>query len=218
MDEDGFAPFSSVENLARRANVPLEETKKAVDILEAPDRYNSEDQFEGRRIEKVANGWLILKGPFYRTILSREVAREQNRLRVADWRAKQKKSVTKETLQTITNITPVTCNPSEQSSTEQYSTPPTPLKEGSTSKKVKGVKPALKTYPQGLPDSEWIEQLVNDSTYAGIDVKREFGKMVNWCKVKRVTPTRRRFINWLNRAEKPMQPATAQQKFKDITD
>jgi hypothetical protein len=52
--------------------------------------------------------------------------------------------------------------------------------------------------------SDWIKELSTDSTYSGIDVKREFGKMANWCKVHNVQPTRRRFVNWLNRADKPL--------------
>lgn len=55
---------------------------------------------------------------------------------------------------------------------------------------------------KGLVDSEWLARLVNDETYKGIDVKREFGKMTNWCREHRVEPTRRRFINWLNRADR----------------
>ena len=104
MDEDGFAALSSVENLSRRANIPLEETEQAVKILESPDKFNNKDEFEGRRIERVENGWIILKAPHYRSILSREVAREQTRIRVANWREKQK-GVTNQTLPNVTSVT-----------------------------------------------------------------------------------------------------------------
>ena len=80
MDEDGYAPFSAKENLARRANVKMDALEKAITILESPDKYNPDDEFEGRRIEKVQGGWLILKAPYYRTLLSREIAREQTRI------------------------------------------------------------------------------------------------------------------------------------------
>jgi hypothetical protein len=53
-------------------------------------------------------------------------------------------------------------------------------------------------------DEEWLTGLSNDPAYAGIDVRREFAKMRAWCDVNRKQPSRRRFINWLNRAEKPM--------------
>jgi len=90
MDEDGFCAFSCEENLARRANVPMAGLKKALEVLQSPDRFNSDDEFQGRRIERVPNGWLVLKAGYYRTLLTREVQREQTRLRVAEHRAKGK--------------------------------------------------------------------------------------------------------------------------------
>ena len=38
--------------------------------------------------------------------------------------------------------------------------------------------------------------------------QREFDKMTAWCTVNRKQPSRRRFINWLNRAERPMAAVT----------
>jgi len=53
-------------------------------------------------------------------------------------------------------------------------------------------------------DAEWLAALMADPTYSGIDVKTEHGKLCRWCEVNRKQPTRRRFINWLGRCEKPM--------------
>ena len=53
-------------------------------------------------------------------------------------------------------------------------------------------------------DEQWIIALAADSTYAGIDVKREFGKMSAWCATNKKQASRRRFVNWLNRVERPM--------------
>jgi hypothetical protein len=89
MDEDGFCAFSCEENLARRANVPLEGLQEALKVLQSPDRFNREDEFQGRRIERVENGWTVLKARYYRDLLTREIAREKTRIRVAEWRAKQ---------------------------------------------------------------------------------------------------------------------------------
>ena len=52
---------------------------------------------------------------------------------------------------------------------------------------------------------EIISQYEKDPTYAGINVRVEFGKMVNWCAVKRKHPTKNRFVNWLNRIERPIE-------------
>lgn len=58
--------------------------------------------------------------------------------------------------------------------------------------------------PAPLNDEEFLKTLEADSAYADIDVRREFSKMRTWCVVNNKRPTRRRFINWLNRADKPM--------------
>lgn len=51
---------------------------------------------------------------------------------------------------------------------------------------------------------EWLEGLVRNPAYDGIDVKVQFEKMKVWCKEHRKEPTRRRFVNWLNRCDKPI--------------
>ena len=53
-------------------------------------------------------------------------------------------------------------------------------------------------------DKEWIESLVNNPAYAGISVETELGKMQAWASANGKQPSRRRFINWLNRAERPI--------------
>ena len=59
-----------------------------------------------------------------------------------------------------------------------------------------------------LTDAQWLESLAVDPTYQGIDVQTEHGKMCRWCDQNRKQPSRRRFINWLNRCEKPMTGTT----------
>ena len=53
-------------------------------------------------------------------------------------------------------------------------------------------------------DENWIEEIKKNAAYSGIDVAREFSKMSAWCSVNKKHPSRRRFVNWLNRVEKPM--------------
>lgn len=53
-------------------------------------------------------------------------------------------------------------------------------------------------------EEDWLKGLSSDPTYSGIDVPREFGRMTQWCKANHKQPTRRRFVNWLNRCDKPM--------------
>lgn len=53
-------------------------------------------------------------------------------------------------------------------------------------------------------DEQWLASLASDSAYTGLDVPREHAKMLRWCSANGKQPTRRRFINWLNRSDKPL--------------
>lgn len=53
-------------------------------------------------------------------------------------------------------------------------------------------------------DETWFAELSAKPAYNGIDVRREFSKMETWCAANKKQATRRRFINWLNRADKPL--------------
>ena len=63
---------------------------------------------------------------------------------------------------------------------------------------------ASESRPARICDDAWIAELEKDQTYAGLNIRTELGKMNRWCDTNRAQPSRRRFINWLNRAEKPM--------------
>jgi hypothetical protein len=97
MDEDGYAHFSAIENLAARARVSVKETKKAIDCFLSSDPNSANPENDGRRIERVPGGYLILNATEHRKAFNREIQREQTRLRVARHREKAKcnqKSVT----------------------------------------------------------------------------------------------------------------------------
>ena len=79
----------------------------------------------------------------------------------------------------------------------QEPSPPAPQGEEDAPKRVQQPK-------QPPPDDEtWLKELESDNTYAGINVRGELGKMQRWCETNRKKPSRKRFVNWLNRAEKP---------------
>jgi len=60
-------------------------------------------------------------------------------------------------------------------------------------------------------DEDWLKELEIQPAYNLIDVRREYSKMQMWCTANRKVPSRRRFVNWLNRAEKPMNASTQKQ-------
>jgi hypothetical protein len=67
---------ASIIGLARAANVSLDECKTAINVLESPDIHSRNQDNEGRRIEKIDGGWIVLNYVKYR-----EKAKERN----ADW-------------------------------------------------------------------------------------------------------------------------------------
>lgn len=66
-NEDGIVRASS-DGIARRANVPLSDADDALAILEAPDPRSKDDENEGRRVEKIRGGFLILNYKKYREL------------------------------------------------------------------------------------------------------------------------------------------------------
>lgn len=90
MDQDGYAHFSAIANLANRARVTMEEAEHAVKILSSPDPDSADPEFEGRRIERIPGGFLILNAEKYRGIVTRIVQREQTKKRVERFREKNK--------------------------------------------------------------------------------------------------------------------------------
>lgn len=118
MDEDGFCAFSSVENLAHRARVPIEDAELAVHCLESPDSRSGNPNREGQRIERVPGGWVVLNASIYRDIVTRVVAREQTRERVRQFRERQRSNARV----TVGNASPESVTPSEASTSTSTST------------------------------------------------------------------------------------------------
>ena len=67
--------------------------------------------------------------------------------------------------------------------------------------------------PKDISDAEWLEGLKANPAYSGMDVTREFGKMNAWCQVNRKQPSRKRFVYWMNRCERPLQQILAQPNY-----
>lgn len=86
MDEDGYCHFSAIENLARRAGVDIEECNAAVTILLSPDANSGDPEHEGRRIERVPGGFMVLNSEKHRDAVTREKRREQTKNRVKKYR------------------------------------------------------------------------------------------------------------------------------------
>lgn len=77
---------SSVPGLAKRAGVTIEECESALKRLCEPDPYSRTQEHEGRRIEAVDGGWMILNGEKYRDKMSIT----ERRIYQANWQAKHR--------------------------------------------------------------------------------------------------------------------------------
>ena len=56
--------------------------------------------------------------------------------------------------------------------------------------------------PPRMADGPWLESLKADPANAGIDIDNELVKMKRWCVQHNKQPTRHRFTNWLNNADR----------------
>lgn len=66
------------------------EVLDALRILSEPDTRRMEQQeFDGRRIEMVEGGWLVLNGEKYRSMVQKEMKRARDVKSQANWRARQ---------------------------------------------------------------------------------------------------------------------------------
>ena len=82
---------ASIPGLARAACVSLEDTETALTSLMSPDRYSRTEDHEGRRIESVEGGWVLLNHAKYRAKMNEEERREYNAAKKREQRERDKK-------------------------------------------------------------------------------------------------------------------------------
>lgn len=167
----------SVPGLADLARVTIEECQDALKTLSEPDFFSRTKEHEGRRIEAIDGGWQILNYLKYRESSSDDLRRMKNREAVKRFRDKR-------------NITVIKSNSGNGLSPQAEA-------EANAEKKQGAVAPPAS-------DSEWLASLCTSTAYQGIDVRREFEKMNLWACTNKKQATKRRFINWLNRVERPL--------------
>ena len=83
-DEYGIV-HAALPGIANRARVSMEECHTAINTLEGPDPQSKSSEWDGRRIERIEGGWLLLNYAKYREIQNkkqRDGAERQRRYRV----------------------------------------------------------------------------------------------------------------------------------------
>ncbi len=173
-DPNGFVR-AAPSAIAREAGIPAEVARRAISLFCSPDNESRSPENQGKRIERVEGGFHILNYEKYR---ERDYTNAERQKR---WRESQKSNVT-----SVTEALPVTPRNTCRSRVQKQN-----KEEGANGSR-----------PQSVED--WLKELEHNPTYAGIDVPREYGKMLAWCNVRRKVPTKRRFVNWLNGADKTL--------------
>jgi hypothetical protein len=134
-----------------------------------------------------------------RRMMNESITREQTRLRVQNHRNKHGNKAGNDT--SNADVTPKKSEVISQKSEAEKQTASVSVTDASVTS-----------------DEDWLNQLAINPAYSLIDVRREYSKMQTWCSVNRKMPTRRRFVAWLNRIEKPMDAAKGSRAHESIID
>ena len=86
-DKDGYV-WMSVGGLAHAARATGEQCRAALDKFMSPDPDSRSEDYDGRRIEKVDRGWLLLNHQRIRDMRDEDTKREADRKRQRDHRDK----------------------------------------------------------------------------------------------------------------------------------
>lgn len=116
--------WGSVPGLARIANITLEQCEEALQCFLSPDSYSRTQDHEGRRVEQVDGGWLLLNHGKYRAVRSAEERREYMRNYMAKRREEERKHAEPLTLPLTklamsTEVTPPAPTPEKQKHEQQ---------------------------------------------------------------------------------------------------
>jgi hypothetical protein len=97
-DKDGMVE-ASVPGLADMARLSVKETQAALGILESPDEFSRTKDHEGRRIEPVLGGWLILNHATYRQKMDMDERSEYLRLKKQESRDRARQQLSTKSTQ-----------------------------------------------------------------------------------------------------------------------
>ena len=156
-DAKGYVS-GTIPGMAAIARMNLQDAERSIEVLCSPDKYSRSSENEGRRIEPVDGGWIILNYAKYRAKRDPEIRRKQNREAQARYRSKQK----------VSNSKPRVSQCKPKTEDRRQSTPYNPpkgMKETFNKfwniypKKI-GKKEASKSWEKLNPDGELISQIM----------------------------------------------------------
>lgn len=125
-DKDGVCE-ASVPGLADLARVPITDCEDALRVLAAPDPYSRTSEHEGRRIEPIDGGWLLLNHAKYREKMNLEDRREYLRQKQAESRARKKGVNTCQPASTESTQAEAEASPESDANTKSTEQEPQPV-------------------------------------------------------------------------------------------
>ena len=176
-DKNGIVE-GSIPGLADMARVSVEDCNAALNRLLLPDAYSRTKDHEGRRIEVIDGGWQLLNHGKYRAKMSADERREYNRQKQAEHRQKLSTNV-----KNVNDVSALSAHSEAEAEAEAVK------------------KDADEPHPTPAVD---LASLAKMDCYKHIDVPGELQKMQNWCTMNKKHASMRRFVNWLNRIDKPL--------------
>lgn len=102
-DHNGLV-FGSIPGLANRARVPVEDARIAIEAFLSVDPDSRTKDFEGRRIEEVDGGWLLLNYAKYRAIQNAETIKESKRKYITARRKREKEEKAQNVEKSVDNV------------------------------------------------------------------------------------------------------------------
>jgi hypothetical protein len=192
------------EAIARITNVPIEDVRRAISELEAPDPMSRSNHEDGRRIKRLDDhrdwGWEIVNYEAYRNIRDEEARRAYFREKKREYRAKEKGLSKKG--HTTSNY--VTLRPTTSNSVLDSPHPSTHTDTDTEALQPKGCSPDGEKRLRSATPEFW-ESLKSDPAFEGINFEEERRKMAIWRKIaknKHRQITERFVINWLLKADR----------------
>lgn len=152
--KDGIVE-GSIPGLADFARVSIADCETALKKLMAPDPYSRCQDFEGRRIETVDGGWIILNHRKYRDKMSADERREYLRIKQQEHRERCQRGVNSG-FDKSTMSTHPEAEAEAEAEANRGSTPPTPPPRSKKSLDVQ-IPESLKTDEFETAWTEWVE-------------------------------------------------------------
>lgn len=179
-DENGIVE-AAPSSMQRLCNVTKEQFEDAIKILESPDPESRTEEFEGRRIEKIEGGWIVLNHEKYR--LREDVKRENRRDYMKNYMRNKRNvnnvNINKKLTEVNNGLTSVSVSVSESISVSE-SVSKNKNKDTSVGTKPKKEKPKWKhnyevykndaesAYRELISDLDWLKE--REKYHPGLDV------------------------------------------------